>query len=517
MTKSYHFRLAVFLASVAILPTPSFAGGFARGYENPHHHDSHIEQVFGTPHDQSKPSCCPDHCQLQNHVRYIKDYFPYFYDIVTENSPKSTACNNNTLWNGLMEFSAIANLDIQYSDRSGGPAQNSLYGVGVRPLFDFNDINVIGSLNNINLFVDAAVNNWVTAHFDFAYVNGSRRSRSYAYEDADWGSVYRSAAGLRVNQAYLLFANPAVWPVFVKIGRINHPFGDYEPFAMSPTLTQLSSEIRTGGAVVGAVFENGLYGEAIWSMSQTSLENFNGAGGVIYGNNKDRNYGFKLGFRSCLNSNLRVHVNGAYIADMRDVDYFLEGEHFYNVELRKNDALFKDFILLNTWARMSRAAGMSLHGSVDYCGFGLSLNYVTALSGLNGDNAVDNSRIRTYEATGYANFHTFRCPSKLTLSYQAADNANIYAIFQSDPTAEFASQLPPPALPPGIPQGVSPLGASVNLGRILPCHRWTASYRLEILRNVQVALQWVHDVDFSEPQGTDRASNYGLFRVSAQL
>ena len=105
----------------------------------------------------------------------------------------------------------------------------------------------------MNLFVDAGINNWVNMHLDFAYVNGSRRTVAYSFNDSDWTTAYNRAAGLKVNQAYMLFANPAVTPFFIQLGRFNAPFGEYQPFPLTPSLTQLISQTRTGGISAGMI------------------------------------------------------------------------------------------------------------------------------------------------------------------------------------------------------------------------------------------------------------------------
>ena len=385
----------------------------------------------------------------------------------------------------------------------------------MRPLFGLNSNEFIGNINNINFFIDTNVGQWVTGHFDFAYVNASRRVRSYAHKETDFGSVYRGAAALKVNQAYLLVANPAVTPFYFKIGRINHPFGDYEPFSVTPSLSQLLSEMRTGGVVLGAVFENGFYGSVQWSMSKQSLESLNGVAegggfsadfvipagstyGFVVGDNKDRNYGFKLGFRSCMND-IRYHVNGAYIADIRDSDYLLEATELYNHAYRTKQESAQ-FLYRNSWVIMKRAAGMSLHGDIDYCGFGASANYVKALSGISHDDSID-SKICAYDITGYAKFPVYGFDTKFRLSYQGADKATVHYAFVN----EVTDLGPPPFF---LPQ----------MGNVLPCHRWQADYEVKLRCNISATIQWVHDEDWDHDKGgNDRAGNLAILRIHAEF
>ena len=65
----------------------------------------------------TQPDCCPNevsHC----HVNNIKFNYPDFYEIVTENSPKSNA-NQDICIKGLLCISGVTNFDLQYSDRFG--------------------------------------------------------------------------------------------------------------------------------------------------------------------------------------------------------------------------------------------------------------------------------------------------------------------------------------------------------------------------------------------------------------
>lgn len=492
-------RKLQFAAQLASLAAVSATPGIASAmHQHLHHHHAHHAKVFGSPENQEMPFGCAKRCNPPNHVHYLKNNFPDFYDIVTQNSPKSK--DSKLTWNGMLAFSGIANFDLRWNDRRVGPLDSHFWGDGVRPVFSDYEHNITGNINNINFFIDTALNNWVTGHFDLAYVNASQAARTYSASNVDWGSVYRPAAGLRVNQAYLLFANPAVSPVYVQVGRVNHPFGDYDPFPLIPSLTQLISEIRTGGIVVGAVLENGFYGSVQWTMSEQSMENRNGYEALQnVGNNKDRNYGAKLGFRT-IYDNVYLHANASYIADIRDADYLLEAEHFVNAEVRTISPYYNSPYFRNTWGRMHRAAGLSLHGEADYLGYGVTINFVKALSDLNQDPAVKNTKLFAWDITAHAKFDVHGCPAKATISYQAADNTDVIETFVKDVDGEGA----PPA--------------KRGLGNLLPRDRFTLGYQMSIMPSVNVAFEWSHDRDFRESEkGTDDVSNLAVVRLQGQF
>lgn len=463
------------------------------------HHPAHAE-VFGTPDNQDMPFGCKKRCNAANHVNYLRSYFPYFYDIVTQNSPRSNA-NRGIDIKGIMAFSGEVNMDMVYTNRRGTLGlPGSAYGVGVRPLFNVTQHDILGNINNVNLFIDTAVNDWVLAHVDLAYVNASRKGYTYAHYEVDWGSVYHFEASLKVNQAYLLFSNPAITPLYIKVGRFNATFGDYEPFAMISSLTQLLTEARTGGVIAGAAFDNGLYGSVSYMLSKESLERFNAVeylGGTDSG---DPNYGAKLGFRQQFNDNWFLHVNAAYMSDMRNADYLLEGVTNYNVAQRRFPSI--DFLLRNTWVRLQRAAGMSLHGELDYTNYGITVDYVKALSGLNGNfKQQPNSMIAAWNLGAHACFPVFCCPTRLDLSYQGSCDPDVYESF-----VQFIDD-----------RGKLPF-TPFQQGNVLPCNRLSASYHIQIMPYVGFAMQWVHDSDWDKRRGgTDRGSDMGVLRLHAEF
>jgi hypothetical protein len=445
---------------------------------------------------------------------YLRHNFSNFYQIITQNSPQSYA-DNNICIKGLVCFSGMANFDLIYSDHtghsSGGINPGSFQGLGVRPLFGLNDNNFFGSINNVNLFIDAGLYNWFDMHLDFAYINGSRQSISYAFNDLDWTTSYVQAAALKVNQAYVLFANPAVTPLFIQLGRFNAPFGDYQPFPITPSLTQLISEARTGGVMVGAILPNGFYAEAAWFMARQSMENFND---VYIGynslsdlgfspehinlHNKDRNYGGKIGFRGYLPPcGLFANVNASYIADIRDVNFLQGAWDNYNLEV-KLYPLLSD-LLHNVFVYMQRAPGVALHADIAYDRFGLAADFVTALKELNPTS--DQSIISAYGFEGSVLLPVFcNMPSKLSFSYQHAQNADVFTLL-----APLAPPFQPSPFPPFV------------YGNVLPHYRYLAKYEIHILPPLTASLEWVNDHDFKAPKGSDKSSNFAVMRLGFQF
>lgn len=446
----------------------------------------------------------------------LRNNYPYFYDIITTNSPKSYNPRQHCMTDGFICISGIANFDLLYTDHAGhtqfGIPPGSFHGLGVRPLFGTSENDIFGSINNLDLFIDGAINDWVSMHVDLAYLNGSRRAVTYSVNSLDLSTAYRAEAGLKVNQAYVLLANPEKIPFFLQVGRYNAPFGEYDPYAITPSLTQLIEQSRTGGVMLGAILQNGLYAEADWSMARQSFANVNDVyigynflanvfpGGVpVNLNNKDRNFGGKIGFRGNLfNSNFHANVNASWIADVRDSDYFQGGWDNYNFDFKYYP--FIDTILRNWFVYMKRAPGAALHGDLTYRWFEIDADYATALTPLN-PQFPNNSKIWAWGVDASVSFPLFSMPSKFIAGYQRAGDSNIYGALSPFAAGPFA---------PIFPQ-------LFIYGNVLPKNRYLFTYQVIVMPWVDVALQWVHDNDTPRPQGSGKGSNFIDLRLGFQL
>ncbi|MDQ2994448.1 MAG: LbtU family siderophore porin [Pseudomonadota bacterium] len=437
---------------------------------------------------------------------YLRNTFPDFYEIVTQNSPKSNAASTCNCF-GVFCVSALGNIDLNLSDHEANPYGNngSLYGIGVRPVFGSNVTNFIGSITNIDLFIDAAVNKWAGAHIDLAYINASTATRTYAYGDTDWSSAYQNAAALRVNQAYFWLANPCATPFYLQLGRFNTTFGDYEAFPISRSLPQLLEEQRSGGINVGAILEGGFYASANWTMEQQSLDNFTGTDSSLYnGTNRDRNYGGKVGFKGPLSDCVQLDLAASYTTDLRDSDYLSEGYQFYNVGLHKIP--FDNFLLTNSFVRMDRARGVAVHAGIDFWNFGIYGDYVTALNSLNPTD-TENSKIWAMDVNANIKFCVCGHPVKLEAGYQRAGEANV-----------FDSITAPNQIAPGGNVVAPGFTLPLQMGNVLPEDRMVGTIWVNVMPHVTVAAQWLHDRDFGADEGgTGRASNFGIFRVNVEI
>lgn len=452
-----------------------------------------------------KENCAPKPCWSFfdfSDPLYLKHKFPYFYDIVTQLSPKS-ASNVEHCFSGVC-VSGLANFDLLMFDRSGnGFRPGSAAGVGVRPLFDIHQTALIGSINNVDLFIDGAVNKWSSLHFDFVYVNSSIQSDSYSYNDKDNNTVYTNGASLKVNQAYLLVADPCVTPFYFQLGRFNNIFGDYEPFPIFQSLTQLISEMRTGGFILGAIFGNGLYGAVSWTMAEQSLRDFDG-NTPLFGATPSffdytRNPGAKIGFRGCAGS-VFLNLNASAVYNIADANYINAAFLFLNKDGKNNKAILEP-ILRNQFFVLNRAPGLALHADGLYGNFALSADFVSALSNLN-TGVENNGHIRAWGINGAVSFCPCGYPTTFTAGYQGSKHSDIFNAINV-------------CLDTTCPLG--PFG-TFSVGTILPETRYEASVTVGVMQNINLALALINDRDLSvEAGGTGLASDYVKFRVNVNL
>lgn len=449
-----------------------------------------------------------------------------FYQTINQNSPISYA-NNHLCVNNMLSFSGRISMDFRFYERYGAPFLFNVWGVGLRPMFGSAQGQFWASLNEDSLFVDARINNWMMADLSLAYVNGSVKGRTFDNLQSDWRSVYGSEAGLKVDEAYLVFARPEQFPFYVRIGKQYSIFGNYKPYPITESLPQLLEQSRTGAFVAGAVLPNGLYGSISWSLSKQSIADINGPAGnetsALNGpsDHLDRNYGAKIGYQ--INTQLacqdfHFNANVSWIDVIGDVDYLNELWFFANASAENP---LTNIFTAGQEGFMKNKGGAAAHVDVQWGPFGAGADYVTALGDLN---PVPDTPSRVY-AWGVDVSYTFPLPiamfeqccmmSTFDLSYQGSGNGNVFGTIIFNQAAFDAAKA-----------ALGPLAVllPIRFGNILPERRWVGTYTVGVMKNVSVSAQWVHDIDFSTSHsfgegifGSGRSSNIGVLNVTAQF
>ena len=170
-------------------------------------------------------------------------------------------------------------------------------------------------LNNANLFVDARVNNWVTANMSVVYSSLSGVPGSTGpYHIANSLLVYHPLNRTAIDTAYATIGNFQASPLYLRVGKEYVPFGAYDPygFVTSENPTQLFTEIAETAIQLGFIVPSGFYGSAYTFAGNPKI----GVGSTKYIGNGgfDAGYGFKA-------FNSKFNVNAGYISNITDSNF----------------------------------------------------------------------------------------------------------------------------------------------------------------------------------------------------
>jgi hypothetical protein len=234
-------------------------------------------------------------------------------------------------WFNRITLSGMVNVDGTYGNRS--PTRQSNGSVS----------NL--AVNNANIFLDAAVNDWTNVHLNLQHrdnLSSSITPPSLANQDTDF------------DEAYVTIGNFAQSPLYLRAGREYVPFGVYDryPIVMNPT--QLLSETRATAAQVGFVSPMGIYGSAYGFRGLAKT------GDATRDQARVQNYGFDLGYGYCADA-WGLKLDAGYLRNMNDV----------------ND------VAVNRSSYQEQASGLSLHAGVNVQQFDFKGDYVTALQNFN--------------------------------------------------------------------------------------------------------------------------------------
>lgn len=174
-------------------------------------------------------------------------------------------------------------------------------------------------LNNANLFVDARVNNWVTANTSLVYssITGIRGSQgAYAVPNSlfVYHPVNTSVSTRAIDTAYATIGNLQTSPIYFRIGKEYVPFDRYDPysFVTSENPTQLFTEINAPIAQLGFSI-NGFYGSLYTFAGNPKLSD-GGSTRRIQNGGANLGYGYN-GF------NNRFNIDAGYIANITDSNF----------------------------------------------------------------------------------------------------------------------------------------------------------------------------------------------------
>lgn len=239
-------------------------------------------------------------------------------------------------------------LDRALVQVSGG-IEGQLYstgGFGVSPTDGVN-------LSTAELDINALASTWASAFMSLSY-NGSPISSGNREPNS---TIY-------LKRGFATIGNLNVSPIYGSIGLMYVPFGRYSSGMLSTPLTLSMGRIRTEAAVLGASFDNGLFGSVYgFSGSQTS-------GGSPVFKQGGVNVGLKRSFAG---------TEGAYTVGAGWVSNIADAQGQQNTGLG-SATMFSGFAVAPaTNAITHRVGGIDVNAKLHYSAFTMMAEYLGAI------------------------------------------------------------------------------------------------------------------------------------------
>jgi len=322
------------------------------------------------------------------------------------------------------------------------------------------------------------VNNWVSADLNlFAASAGAHQPVGYVAEASPANGTYYYAgssvrSGVDIDEAYINVANFAQAPVALRAGRFYLPFGEYDRYAMAPTLTQQLTETRATALEASYVSANGIHGAVYGFRGMAQKNNANSLA-----NDNINTYGATVDYTATITNNLGADVGVGYISNMLDVGTIADGVANASTGL----ATYTD-----------RKGGWDAYATALSGPFTLGIQYVSFASAIDtGDLAKkDTTQAKPVAGTvtGTYAFNVQGYATKLTADYGWTDDALIYN------------------------------STSSTVYTTLPKSRVGAEYDINVLPNTMVGAEAHYDSAYSDADGgTGRHSTTGTVRLAVML
>lgn len=317
-------------------------------------------------------------------------------------------------------------------------------------------------LNNANLFVDAAINEWTNGHLAFLYQDNNATF-----------NLHKSKFGNNdvLDEAYVTVGNFAKSPVYFRAGRQYLPFGTYDRFPLVVNPTQLLTETSATAVQLGFVLPSGFYGSVygLQGLRQAGDFRFDEESGKTDQRQKVRNGGANLGY-AYNTDQMGFRIDVGYINNMADVDYITNGM----------SGQYTD-----------RVGGLSAGIDFRYTMFDFGARYVKALKRFNSsdidatayDSSTHGIEPAAYGLTAGITFPVMAHQSRFGLGYQHSnDSANI---------------------------GINGAG--------LPQNRYYGEYMVNISKWTDIGLAVVHDRHYNASIMNGGSSTTGIARLSVKF
>lgn len=328
------------------------------------------------------------------------------------------------------------------------------------------------------LNVAAQVNSWVTADINLfaaggtqpSGINGAGKSSSYPpntrYYPGDVNAFSSNdtspkVGAISIDEAFVDIANFNERSFALRGGQFYLPFGQYDRYAIMPTLVQQFVEIRETALEASYLANDGLH---------TSIYGFRGLpkqSSEGLARDHLNNGGASLGYTAALNSHLSIDTGLDYLYNDLDTAYFVSS-------------------ITSSYSHHSSAWDGYLTAISGP--FTLGMQYVVSQS-LDSTAVGSSQKPSVGTVIGAYSFNVNNHLSKASLSYGWSDQAIVSS--GSGATAGFAA---------------------------LPAHRIAAEYNMNVLKNTMVGLEVNYDTAYSVADGgTGHNCLTGIARLAVSL
>jgi hypothetical protein len=297
---------------------------------------------------------------------------------------------NNVKFGGYLAVDAFGQTDENYLDQSIYKDVNSQSGV---------------ALSAAALNITDQINSWISADLNLFAASGSQPAGYVGQSRPAYATRYYAGgpvnSGVDIDEAYINVANFAQSPVALRAGQFYLPYGQYDRYAIAPTLTQQLTEIREDAVEVAYVGTNGLHGAAYGFKGMPNSSN----------NDNVNNYGASIGYTTSLTSNISGDFGAGYLSNMLDVGTIADSS------LHSANALSSYHSTVGAWDGYATA----MSGP-----FTLGIQYTSALSKISTDDVTFNDTAATPSAGTVLGTYAFNVQgyvTKLSLDYGWTDQA----------------------------------------------------------------------------------------------
>lgn len=357
------------------------------------------------------------------------------------------------------------------------------------------------TLNDAYINATGNVNRWVSAFVEVSYNNINNTALNSANfgeftlisNQATLPGLYSAGYtldGLDLQQGYITLGNPALFPLFLKVGKQFQDFGRYTIHPMTRSMTQVMTETLQTSAELSFISlwnSANLHGSFFTFQNQISEIDESNVGtsillpppGKIATNHGNTNFGAQLGIGQ-VSAQLGWDIGVGYINDMMGVN-----DIAYAAAFLKSSSTIDDGEPVNVdqsyyWKRVS---GLTAYGTINSGPFSLSAHYVTTLQ-----------HFDPFDFTTDMSFISEDGPQPWAADMQVAYAFNAWERAQN------------------IYIGYQQSGDAVEL--FLPEHRWVAGYGMDVLKNTNIGVEYSNDQGYSISDG---GNNENTNRVALRV